>query len=197
MYYPLNFRFKLMTSTPEIDVTDAYGGTICHVRQQFFRLKEKVEVFADDSERTLLATIEADRIIDWSARYTFKSPTGQVLGEVGRRGMKSMWKAHYDVFAPGEEKPTFAIQNVNPLITMVDGLLSDMGISLLSGYLLRPSYLATRREGGTPAMRLTKQPSLFDEGSFGLKQEGPADESEQLALMLSFLMMSLLEQVRE
>ena len=45
MYYPLNFRFKLMTFTPEIDVTDAYGGTICHVRQQFFRLKEKVEVF--------------------------------------------------------------------------------------------------------------------------------------------------------
>ncbi len=197
MHYPLNFRFKLMTVSPEIDVTDAYGGTICHVREQFFRLKEKVEVYADDSERTLLATIEADRIIDWSARYTFKSPTGEVLGAVGRRGMKSMWKAHYDVFAPGSQKPTFAIQEVNPFIGMLDALLSDFPmIGNVSSFILRPSYLATRREGGAPTMRLTKQPSLI-EVRFGLKQEGPADEGEQLVLLLSFLMINLLEQARD
>lgn len=196
MYYPLNFRFKLMTFTPEIDVTDAYGGTICHVRQQFFRFKEKVEVFADDSERSLLATIEADRIIDWSARYTFRAPDGRELGAVGRRGMKSLWKAHYDVFAPGEDKPTFAIQEVNPFINMLDALVSDIpGIGMFTGYILHPSYVATRREGGAPTMRLTKKPAFF-EGLFGLTQEGPADEREQLALMLSFLMMNLLERAR-
>lgn len=196
MHYPLNFRFKLLTFTPEIDVTDAYGGTICHVRQQFFRLREKVEVFADDSERTLLATIEADRIIDWSARYTFKSPTGQVLGAIGRRGMKSLWRAHYDVFAPGAQTPTFAIQEANPWTKMLDGLVGEIPVvGMFSGFMLHPSYIATRVEGGAPTLRLTKQ-SAFFEGRFGLVQEGPADEGEQLALLLSFLMMNLLERAR-
>jgi hypothetical protein len=196
MYYPLNFRFKLMTFTPEIDVTDAYGGTICHVRQQFFRLKEKVEVYADDSERTLLATIEADRIIDWSARYTFRAPDGRELGAVGRQGMRSLWRAHYDVFAPGAHTPTFVIKEANPFVKMLDGLVGEIPIiGMFSGYMLHPSYVATRGEGGEPVQRLTKQPA-FLEGRFGLTQEGPANEGEQLALLLSFLMMNLLERSR-
>jgi len=196
MYYPLNFRFKLMTFTPEIDVTDAYGGTICHVRQQFFRLKEKVEVYADDSERTLLATIEADRIIDWSARYTFRAPDGRELGAVGRQGMRSLWRAHYDVFAPGAHTPTFVIQEANPFVKMLDGLVGEIPIiGMFSGYMLHPSYVATRGEGGELVQRLTKQPA-FLEGRFGLTQEGPANEGEQLALLLSFLMMNLLERAR-
>jgi hypothetical protein len=196
MYYPLNFRFKLMTFTPEIDVTDAYGGTICHVRQQFFRLREKVEVFADDSERTVLATLEADRIIDWSARYTFRAPDGRELGAVGRRGMKSLWKAHYDVFAPGAQVPTFSIQEENPWAKMLDGLLNEIPfVGMLTGLVLHPKYLATRVENGEPTLRLTKQPALL-EGRFGLTQEGPASEGEQLALLLSFLMMNMLERDR-
>ncbi|MDB6004613.1 MAG: hypothetical protein JWR15_1600, partial [Prosthecobacter sp.] len=55
--------------------------------------------------------------------------------------------------------------------------------------------VATRGEGGVPVMRLTKQ-SAFFEGRYGLVQEGPADEGEQLALLLSFLMMNLLERTR-
>lgn len=196
MYYPLNFRFKLMTFTPEIDVTDAYGGTICHVRQQFFRFKEKVDVYADDSERTLLATIEADRIIDWSARYTFRAPDGRELGAVGRQGMRSLWRAHYDVFAPGAEVPTFVIQEANPFVKMLDGLVGEIPIlGMFTGYMLHPSYVAMRGEGGPPVLRLTKQPALL-EGRFRLTEEGPANEGEQLALLLSFLMMNLLERDR-
>lgn len=196
MYYPLNFRFKLMTFTPEIDVSDAYGGTICHVRQQFFRFKEKVDVYADDSERSLLATIEADRIIDWSARYTFKAPNGQVLGAVGRRGLKSLWRAHYDVFGPGETTPTFAIQEANPFTKMLDGIVGEIPIiGIFAGYMLHPRYVASRVDGGTAVVSLTKKASLF-ERRFTLVQEGPADEGEQLALLLSFLMMNLLERAR-
>lgn len=98
MNYPVTFRFKLIALAPQIYVTDADGKTICYVKQKLFRFKEKVEVFTDDSMRQLLATIEADRIIDWSARYTFRGPNGEMLGAVGRRGLKSLWRAHYDVF---------------------------------------------------------------------------------------------------
>jgi hypothetical protein len=196
MNYPLTFRFKLLAFSPQIYVTDAGGNTICYVKQKLFRFKEKVEVFTDDTRQTLLATIEADRIIDWSARYTFKSPSGQVLGAVGRRGLKSIWRAHYDVFAPGAQTPTFAIQEANPWTKMLDGLVSGIPVvGMFSGYMLHPSYIATRGEAGAPTLRLTKQPAFF-EGRFGLTQEGPADDGEQLALLLSFLMMNLLERAR-
>lgn len=196
MNYPLTFRFKLLALAPQIYVTDASGGTICYVKQKLFRFREKVEVFTDDTMKTLLATIEADRIIDWSARYTFKSPSGQVLGAVGRRGLKSMWKAHYDVFAPGAQTPTFAIQEANPFVKLLDGLVGGIPVlGMFTGYMLHPSYIATRGEAGAPTLRLTKQPALF-EGRFGLVQEGPADDGEQLALLLSFLMMNLLERAR-
>ena len=196
MNYPLTFRFKLLAFSPQIYVTDAAGRTVCYVKQKLFRFREKVEVFTDDTMRTLLATIEADRIIDWSARYTFKSPTGMVLGAVGRRGLKSMWKAHYDVFAPGAQTPTFAIQEANPFVKLLDGLVGGIPVlGMFTGYMLHPSYIATRGEAGAPTLRLTKQPALF-EGRFGLVQEGPADDGEQLALLLSLLMMNLLERAR-
>jgi hypothetical protein len=196
MNFPLTFRFKFFAFAPQIYVTDSHGGTVCYVKQKLFRFREKVEVFTDDTMKTLLATIEADRIIDWSARYTFKSPTGQVLGAVGRRGMKSLWKAHYDVFAPGAQTPTFAIQEANPWTKMLDGLVGQIPVvGMFTGYMLHPSYVATRGEGGAPVVTLTKQPA-FLEGRFGLTQEGPADDGEQLALLLSFLMMNLLERQR-
>lgn len=196
MQYPVTFRFKLLAFSPQIYVTDASGKTICYVKQKLFRFKEKVEVFTDDSRKQLLATIEADRIIDWSARYTFKSPTGQVLGAIGRRGMKSLWRAHYDVFAPGDQAPSFAIQEENPFAKMLDGMVGQIPVvGIFAGYMLHPKYLATRVNGNAPTLRLTKQSALF-EGRFELSQAGQADEGEQLALLLAFLMMNLLERAR-
>jgi hypothetical protein len=196
MNYPVTFRFKLIALAPQIYVTDANGKTICYVKQKLFRFREKVEVFTDDTMQTLLATIEADRIIDWSARYTFKSPTGQVLGAVGRRGLKSLWRAHYDVFAPGAQTPTFAIQEANPFVKMLDGMVGGIPIlGMFTGYMLHPSYTAARVVGDAPVMRLTKQPAFW-EGVFKLETAGAADEGEQLALLLSFLMMNLLERQR-
>lgn len=196
MNYPITFRFKLIALAPQIYVTDASGKTICYVKQKLFRFREKVEVFTDDSMQQLLATIEADRIIDWSARYTFRSPTGAVLGAVGRRGMKSLWRAHYDVFAAGAQSPTFAIQEENPWTKMLDGFVGGIPIvGMFAGYMLHPSYIASRVDGSALVMRLTKQPAFF-EGLFKLEPTGAADEGEQLALMLAFLMMNLLERAR-
>lgn len=196
MNYPITFQFKLLALSPQIYVKDASGKTICYVKQKLFRFKEKVEVFTDESMQHLLATIEADRIIDWSARYTFRAPNGQELGAVGRRGLKSLWKAHYDVFGPGESSPTFAIQEANPFAKMLDGMVSEIPIiGIFAGYLLHPKYQATRVSGGATTLLLTKTASLF-ERRFTLVQEGPADEGEQLALLLSFLMMNLLERTR-
>lgn len=195
MNYPLTFRFKLVALAPQIYVEDASGKQVCYVKQKMLRFREKVEVFTDESRTQLLATIEADRIIDWSARYTFRDAQGNEIGAVGRRGMKSLWRAHYEVFAPGSRDISFLIREENPGAKLMDGFIEQIPIvGMFSGYMFHPRYLASRPDG-TPVLRLTKQ-SAFWEGRFGLTQVNAADEGEHTALMLSFLMMNLLERKR-
>jgi hypothetical protein len=195
MNFPLSFRFKLLALSPQIYLQDAAGKPVCYVKQKLFRLKEKVEVFADDTQRNLICIISADRIIDWSARYTFRDPSGNELGAVGRRGMRSIWSAHYDIFSPGSASPAFAIREENPMAKLFDSILGEIPIiGLCTGFFFHPRFLATRSDG-TPIMRLTKQSALF-EGKFQLDQITPVSEGEETAIILSYLMMNLLERSR-
>ncbi len=195
MNYPLSFRFKLLAFSPQIYVTDASGQEVLYVKQKLFRLREKVEVHTDHSRKQLLCTIEADRILDWSARYTFRDASGRELGAVGRRGMRSLWSAHYDVFAPNSREPIFSIREENPIAKLLDSFLGDIPIvGILTAFLFHPKYVASR-SNGTSVMRLTKQAAIF-EGRFKLESLGEASEGETLAIILSYLMMNLLERRR-
>lgn len=195
MNFPLSLSFKFFALSPQIFVNDAAGGPVCYVKQKLFRLREKIELFRDSSQAQLVATIEADRIIDWSAKYLFKDAQGGALGSVGRRGMKSIWRAHYEVFPPAGGEPAFTIREENPMAKILDSFLGEVPIvGMFTGYFIHPKYLATRADG-TPVMRLTKQAS-FLERRFTIELLTTADEGEQAALMMSFLMMILLERAR-
>ena len=195
MNFPLSFRFKLLALSPQIYIQDATGQSVCYVKQKLFRLKEKVEVFSDDTQQHLISTISADRIIDWSARYTFRDAAGNELGAVGRRGMRSLWSAHYDIFSPGSTTPAFSIREENPMAKLLDTFLSEIPIvGMLTGYFFHPRVLTSRADG-TPIMRLTKQ-SAFFEGKFQLDQITPVSQGEETAIILAYLMMNLLERSR-
>jgi hypothetical protein len=196
MQYPLSFRFKLFAFSPQIYVTDATGKTVCYVKQKLFRFREKVDIFTDDSRSQLLCTIEADRIIDWSARYTFRDAAGQEIGAMGRRGMRSLWSAHYDIFGPGgSTTPAFSIREENPLAKLMDGFIGELPIfGILSAFLFHPKYLASSADG-SPVLRLTKQAAFF-EGRFSLEQLSPLSAEQELPIILSYLMMNLLERKR-
>ncbi|HYF36268.1 MAG TPA: hypothetical protein VD994_13320 [Prosthecobacter sp.] len=195
MNFPLTLRFKLLALASQIYVQDAAGRTICYVKQKMLRLREKVEVYSDDSRSQLMVTIEADRIIDWSARYSFKDPAGNVVGALGRRGMRSLWRAHYEVFAPGSSEPVFTIREENPFAKLLDGFLTEIPIvGLFTGYMLHPKFVAARLDG-SPVARLTKQ-AAFLEGRFVLEKLADLNEGEESALVLSFLMLNLLERRR-
>lgn len=195
MNFPLTLRFKIVALAPQIYVEDASGNTVCYVKQKLFKLKEQIEVFEDSSRTTLLATINADRIIDWSARYHFTTAAGEALGSVGRRGMRSLWRAHYEIVLPGADTPAMTLREENPWTKVMDGFFGELPIiNLFSGYLFHPKYLVSRNDG-TPVLRLTKEPAFW-EGRFKVELLGDASAAEQLALTLSALMMLLLERKR-
>lgn len=193
--YPLQLSFKILALASQATVTDAAGKTVLYTKQKMFKFREHVEIFTDKTQATRLAEIKANKVIDWSARYGFTDNVGQPIGSVGRKGWRSIWKAHYEAFNPGDTVPDFSIKEENPGAKFMDGLLGGIPvIGMFSGYFFHPRYLATR-SNGQPAMRIEKKAAFF-EGRFEITKVGEMTPKEELNLILSFLMLVMLERER-
>lgn len=191
--YPLTFSFKIVALAPQFSITDANGRLIAYVKQKLFKLKEAVTVFADEQQKQPLYTINADRIIDFSARYNFATTQGVALGSVKRHGMRSLWKTHYEIM--DGDAVVMEINEENPWIKVIDAFFTEIPIlGMFSGYVFHPVYLVTRQDG-TLVMRLEKQPAFF-EGKFLVEKKGQLSEVEEQRILLSLIMMLLLERTR-
>ncbi len=193
MQYPLGLNFKIMALAPQISVTDASGQQVFYVKQKLFKLKEAVTVFGDAAQTRPLYTINADRIIDFSAQYHFTDPMGMPLGSVKRDGMKSLWRSRYNIL--NGSSPNLVIREENPWIKVADGLFGQIPlVGMFSGYLLHPAYLVTRADNAG-VMRLVKLPAFF-EGKFKIEKLADLSPAEETRILLSLLMMVLLERSR-
>ncbi|MFD0892703.1 hypothetical protein KBB96_14865 [Luteolibacter ambystomatis] len=195
LQYPLQLSFKVLALASQATVTDAAGRTVLYTKQKLFKFREHVEIFTDNTQSSLLAEIKTRKVIDWSARYMFTDAQGGAIGSVGRRGWRSIWRAHYESFNPGDEVPDFSIREENPGAKVMDSLLGEVPLlGLLSGYFFHPKYLASR-SSGEGAMRLTKEPAFF-EGKFKIEKLTDLSTREEMNLILSFMMLVLLERRR-
>ena len=196
LHYPLSFSFKIAAFAPQLSVTDASGRQIIYIKQKLFKFKEKVEVFSDKSKSVRLGTIQANKVIDWSARYFFATEGGKALGSVGRKGMRSLWKASYETFTHASQQPMYQITEENPLAKVFDSLLGEVPIlGFATSYLFNPKYGAITHGSGETVMRLTKKPAFF-EGKFELEKLGDLTHDQESNLILSFIMLVLLERAR-
>lgn len=194
MNYPLELRFKLLAIASQISVRDGAGHLLCYVKQKAFKLKEAVRIYGDEAQTRLLYTISADRVIDFSAEYHVADAAGQPLGSVKRRGMRSLWRAHYDVVRAGQ--PVFSIQEANPWVKLFDGLVGQLPIiGMFTGYLLHPAYDITESATGRVALRAVKRPALF-EGVYRVDTKGALSEDDERLAVLALVMMLLLERRR-
>jgi len=194
MNYPLELRFKLLAIASQIWVRDGSGHLLCYVKQKAFKLKEAVRIYGDEAQSRLLYTISADRVIDFSAEYHVANAAGQALGSVKRRGMRSLWRAQYDVFRGG--KPVFSIQEENPWVKLLDGLVGQLPIiGMFTGYVLHPAYGVTESATGQVALRVMKRPALF-EGLYRVEPKRTLAEDDERLALLALMMMLLLERQR-
>ncbi|MDF1824661.1 MAG: hypothetical protein P1U68_08460 [Verrucomicrobiales bacterium] len=194
MNYPLELSFKIVALAPQLKVTDAAGETVCYVKQKMFKLKEAVEVFTDETRTEKLCEIKADRIIDFSAKYTFFTTNDEAFGAIRRKGMRSIWKAHYEIL--DHETPELEIREENGWVKVMDSFFGELPIiGAFAGYFFNPTYLIKCIDTGEVMVRVKKQPAFW-EGKFVLEQLGSIDDGDQLRVMLSTLMMVLLERSR-
>ena len=193
MNYPLQLSFKIVALAPQLSVIDANGNLIFYVKQKLFKLKESITIFADEQQTRPLYGINADRVIDFSARYHFTDQDGIELGSVKRQGMKSFWKARYDIL--DGDRAVMTIREENPWVKVLDGLFGGIPvIGMFTGYVFHPAFIVSRPEG-TVVMRLEKQPA-FLESKFTIGRKAELDKTEETRVLLSLLMMILLERRR-
>lgn len=194
MNFPVDLTFKLLALASQIYVRDANGNLLGYVKQKLLKLKEDINVFADESQTTVLYNIKADRVIDFSARYTFRDGMGNVIGSIKRKGMRSIWKANYEI-SDGADNHIMNINEENGWVKVVDSLVGELPvIGMFTGYLFNPTYMLTKLDG-TQLARLAKQPAFF-EGKFQITPQTQLSSEEEVRVLLSYLTMTLLERAR-
>ncbi len=192
--FPLKLEFKIGTLSNDFTAKDAQGQTLAYVRQKLFRFKEKVDVYSDDSKKDLRYRIKADRVIDFNACYAFSNEDLEEFGKIGRKGMKSLWKASYTVF-DHDGKEEFHVKEENPWAKVMDAVLGEIPvINFFTGYLANPKYII-KRPDGTDVVRLKKDPSFWGR-KFTIDKLSELEEGEDERLLLGLMMLSLLERRR-
>ena len=192
--YPLTLTFKFLTISSYIRVVDATGQLVGYVKQRAFRLKEDVTIFADEAQAQPLYHIKADRIIDIGATYSIATADGSLLGSLRQRGMRTLWKATYDILDDAGSAVGL-IHEQDAWVKVVDVLVGAIPfVGFVIQQWINPTYLIDGADGMT-VLRMRKRPSLI-ERRFIIDQEAPLPPRlEQLALP-AVLMVVLLERGR-
>ena len=156
-------------------------------------MKESITVFADEAQMRPLYHINADRVIDFSARYLFTDHAGNTLGSIKRRGLRSLWKSHYEI--EDEHHAALSLNEENAWIKVFDSLLGELPVvGMLTGYLFHPAFILARADG-TVLLRMEKRPAFF-EGKFSVERRAELAPAEETRALLGLLMMILLERSR-
>ncbi|CAN5541979.1 MAG: hypothetical protein ACR2M8_03420 [Pyrinomonadaceae bacterium] len=194
MNYPVELSFKLLAIASQIYIRDANGALLGYVKQKLFKLKEDINIFADESQTQQLYNIKADRMLDFSATYNFTDAQGDLLGSIKRKGMRSLWRANYEIFDT-DSKHVMTIREENGWIKVIDSLIGEVPVAgMFTGYFFNPSYIVSKIDE-TRIARLQKQPAFF-EGKFHLSPLSPMSADDEVRVLLSVLTMTLLERSR-
>ena len=196
LQYPLTLNFKVAAMAPQISVTDASGREILYVRQKLLKLRDKIKVYSDSSQSQELYEINADRVIDFSALFTFTDSQGRVVGSVQRQGMRSFWRATYDIQGPAGS--LYTIVEEQPWLKVIDHYLEDVAIlGWFTSLIFSPTYGLQRASTGQTDLRITKQRRMWSRTFTIENLAGPLSEQEEVATVLGILIMVLHERRRE
>lgn len=65
------------------------GSLAAFCRQKAFRIREDIRVYSDENRKSELLVLRARSIIDFGATYDISLPSGERIGSIRRKGMKS------------------------------------------------------------------------------------------------------------
>jgi hypothetical protein len=101
-------------------VYDPSGELVLYSKLKAFKLKEDIRVFTDDSLQTEALSIQARSILDFSGSYdVYDSATGQRVGALRRKGLKSSFYKDEWVILDAAEQEVGLIQEENAFLALL------------------------------------------------------------------------------
>ncbi len=93
------FRRKVMKLLGgAFHIYDTNNNVLFFAEQKAFKLKEDLRIYSDEKKTTELISIKAQSAIDFSATYVVQdSTTGEVVGSLRRKGLKSLFKDEWQI----------------------------------------------------------------------------------------------------
>jgi uncharacterized protein YxjI len=145
-------------------IYDEAGGLVFYSKMKAFKLKEDLRVFTDESMREEVLTIKARQILDISATYDVTDPTtGQKLGALQRKGLKSMLRDEW-VVLDGRERQVGLIQEDSLMLALVRRLLSNLVPQTFTGTMGSEPVLSFRQHFNPFVQRISLDFSMDREG---------------------------------
>jgi uncharacterized protein YxjI len=196
LQYPLTLNFKIAALAPQISVTDGTGREILYVRQKLLKLRDKIKVFSDSSQSQELYEVNADRVIDFSALFTFTDSQGRVVGSVQRQGMRSFWRATYAIQSPAGS--LYTLVEEQPWLKVINDFVEEVPfIGMFTSLFFSPTYGLQRTSTGQTELRITKQRKMLSRTFTVENLAGTLPEHEEVATVLGIMIMVLHERRRE
>lgn len=101
-------------------VYDSNGDLAFFSKMKAFKLKEDIRVFTDEAMTTEALSIQARSVLDFSGSYdVYDSATGQRVGALRRKGLKSSFYKDEWVILDGAEREIGLIQEDNAFLALL------------------------------------------------------------------------------
>lgn len=165
-----------------------------YVKQKAFKLREAITVFADQEQTRPLYRIAADRIIDFSATYSITTEDGAAVGALRQKGVRSMWRSHYELVRDGDV--VFTATEENPFAKFANQLFEGIPIvGAFSGYVFHPRYRISTADG-EPVVRAEKKAAFLESVFTVDRLATPLSPEDERLLLIGCVAMILLERRR-
>ncbi len=107
-------------------IYDPEGRVAFYSQMKAFKLKEDIRLYSDETMETELLTIKARQIIDFSAAYdVMDSVTGEKVGVLKRKGMKSIFKDEWIIMNEEDREKGF-IREDSPFLAFVRRFITNI-----------------------------------------------------------------------
>ena len=81
-------------------VFDENGQVVAYCQQKAFKLREDIRLFTNESKTETLLTMKARSVIDFGVTFDITLPSGESIGSLRRKGLKSMFRDSWLLYSP-------------------------------------------------------------------------------------------------
>jgi len=80
------------------------GSMVAFVKHPIFKLRQEYTIFTDESETVPMMHVKARQVIGFNINFdVFDAASGQMVGSIRRRGLKSIFRDTFDLLGPGDQ----------------------------------------------------------------------------------------------